>query len=351
MQKTAQFDLRASDAAKGAALLLLLWHHLFYQHSEYGYWVYLSALMSKVCVAMFVLISGYGLAQSVQEKPTSLWNFYKRRFTRIYLGYWYLALIFVPIAIFVFGRTLPSVFETQPYLKFFIQMTGYHMYFKDIWYGYNPTWWFISLILGLYWLFPFLFSVIQRYGWVALIPPFLFLLPSENTHLVLPILQDHLFTFALGIFLSLNNGFGRISDYLKRAGGWRFLIVLAFVIATAILRKKMPVMNEIRMDPFFGLAIILFVFETTQAFKWLETGLAFLGQHLFNIFLFHTFLIFYFWPDFIYSIRQPLLIFLGVTVVCVMLSYLIERSKKWVGLDKLQAWLDKIPLGSQPIIE
>jgi len=344
MEKPARFDQTATSAAKGAALLLLLWHHLFYQHSEYGFWVYFTANTAKVCLAMFILLSGYGLAQSVQNRPLGLWSFYKRRFSRIYLGYWYLALIFVPIAIFVFGRTLPSVFETQPYLKFFVQMTGYHMYFKDIWYGYNPTWWYISLILVLYWLFPLMFSAIKQYGWLALVPALFILLPPENTHFVLPVLQDHLFSFALGIYLSINNSLERFSIQIKRAGWWRFLLLVGMVLLGAVLRKKMPLMNESRIDALFGLAIILLVFETSQLIKLLEKSLSFLGEHLFNIFLFHTFIILYFWPDFVYSIKQPLLLFAGVTIFCVALSYLIELSKKWVGLARLQAWIDRLPI-------
>ena len=60
------FKLTAEDSkvAKGGAVLLLLWHHLFYMHPEYGWFVHWTACYAKICVAMFLILSGYGLANS-----------------------------------------------------------------------------------------------------------------------------------------------------------------------------------------------------------------------------------------------------------------------------------------------
>ncbi len=62
------FDITATQASKGTALLLLLWHHLFYTHPEYGVFICESAIAAKVCVAIFIILSGYGLSESMKNK-------------------------------------------------------------------------------------------------------------------------------------------------------------------------------------------------------------------------------------------------------------------------------------------
>lgn len=57
------FGLTLHDTSilKGIAICAMLWHHLFYENPEYGLFVWHLALLGKVCVAIFLLLSGYGL--------------------------------------------------------------------------------------------------------------------------------------------------------------------------------------------------------------------------------------------------------------------------------------------------
>lgn len=69
-----KFTINDSNIMKGAAIILMLIHHLFYSEEyiqkctlilpfEENLLLLLSSL-SKVCVAIFVVISGYGLYKS-----------------------------------------------------------------------------------------------------------------------------------------------------------------------------------------------------------------------------------------------------------------------------------------------
>ena len=70
------FDKRQTNIAKGLAVLLLLWHHLFFQEPElYNKFTSLLIVRTvpiecflsrfcKVCVAMFLFLSGFGLYKS-----------------------------------------------------------------------------------------------------------------------------------------------------------------------------------------------------------------------------------------------------------------------------------------------
>lgn len=73
------FDKRQTNIAKGLTLLLLLWHHLFYNSAEFydrfkslyllSGGVPIESFISafcKACVAIFLLLSGFGLYKSWQ---------------------------------------------------------------------------------------------------------------------------------------------------------------------------------------------------------------------------------------------------------------------------------------------
>jgi len=77
--------------------------------------------------------------------------------------------------------------------------------------------------------------------------------------------------------------------------------------------------------------------------------LGMLGGHLFNVFLFHTFIFYYFWKDFIYSFKQPILIFMVLLSLCIALSEIIEYLKRFIGFysitQKLQSL--RVPLSME----
>lgn len=60
--------------------------------------------MCKVCVAIFVFISGYGLTEKYKGKENiNLKKFYWNRFVKLFINYWFIWLIFVPISVLWLG--------------------------------------------------------------------------------------------------------------------------------------------------------------------------------------------------------------------------------------------------------
>ena len=55
--------------------------------------------------------------------------------------------IFVLIGVLFFNRNFYDVYTSQVTLKLLLNLLGFQQYFG--YYGYNPTWWFISAILAL----------------------------------------------------------------------------------------------------------------------------------------------------------------------------------------------------------
>lgn len=110
---------RNSLFLKGAGILLMLFHHLFYSPSStslfWDYHIHVGSfdfgvvnqigIFSKLCVAIFVFASGYGLETTFYNKEIGALSFYIHQFKKLYLNYWFIWLLFVPVGIFVFGRT------------------------------------------------------------------------------------------------------------------------------------------------------------------------------------------------------------------------------------------------------
>lgn len=337
-----KFDTSATNSCKGVALMLLLWHHLFYLSPEYGLFVNETAKIAKVCVAIFLILSGYGLTESIRAKRTEILAFYKKQLAKLYLNYWLIAVLFVPIGIIFYDRTLDSVFESHKYIKFSIQMIGLHRFIYSE-YGYNATWWYMSIIIPLTILSPLinLFTLTRKYCYWFIVICFIpYISIGKGIDLIRYILP-----FALGSCLSHSNGIVSISSLLNRAGILRFGILGILIILVAIFRQYGMILHGTIIDWLLGLLIISFTFEVITSVNRVKVILVYLGKHLFNIFLFHTFIFLYYWKAVIYSFKYPVMIFTVLLSVCLMVSILIEGIKKYIGFHKIYKKIEdaKIP--------
>ena len=157
--------------------MLLLLHHLFYKQTGlyddiriYNglYLVNELGQFGKLCVAIFVFLSGYGLTiQAKKQNNFNYLSFYKRRFSKLYLNYWFIWIIFVPIGIFFFHRTFDLVYVNHVWEKLVVDILGLSCALGFN--GYNATWWFYSCIIILYLLFPLFYRLLKDYKYALII--------------------------------------------------------------------------------------------------------------------------------------------------------------------------------------
>ena len=166
-----------TNVLKGIALLLLLCHHCFEPGQPYDDVLLLGhplfqniGKFSKLCVAIFVFLSGYGLTAKTMKDGGigNLWNFYRYRYMKLMLNYWVVYLLFVPIGILFFHRTFPMVYGDNWIFKAIVDFLGIHYIVVGHPFGYNATWWFFSCIILLYFIFPWLWR--NRNMWIVMIP-------------------------------------------------------------------------------------------------------------------------------------------------------------------------------------
>lgn len=81
---------------------------------------------------------------------------------------------------------------------------------------------------------------------------------------------------------------------------------------------------------------IYFVYININWNKRFDKILVFLGKHSFNIFLFHTFIYAYYWPELIFWSRNPFMIFATLLCACLLVSVVIEYIKQKLGFYRLE---------------
>lgn len=345
-----RITLRETNVFKGIAICAMLFHHLFF---DFGWKVYgvinlKVALACKVCVAIFVFLSGYGLAtqfekllgKNVINKPLLTLKFLARRYLKFYLNYWIIFAITVPLGIFVFGRALSVPYGADANVLSSLLFDFWGLQGLK---SYNITWWFNQLILSLYVFFPLLFVAMVKdlVGLSVLI--LLFVWPSE---VLFPIealcrpLSVYMFVFSLGIYFSRHGE--NINKVLNKVQP-NILLALSFVVLGCLcyMRQNIVVRSfcGITVDPFITIFLVLFVICLCRQFNLKMKFLAFVGKHSMNMYLLHTFVGAYFFSNFIYGFKYPLIIFLVQFGINLALSVTLEFLKEKAKFYDLQTFL------------
>lgn len=317
------FDKRQTNIAKGVAVLLLLWHHLFYNNPK-NYGKFISVLninnvpvesviadLCKVCVAVFLLLSGYGLYRSyqnfcnetivnnrinVKKDCKFVWN----HWIKMMSGYWFIYIIFVPMGL-LFGRSFLAYYGLNPiyYLTDFLGISYLFFGYNTI---FNVTWWFMSVIIVLYIIFPLLYKLLIWQSGIALSLSILFMFVN------IPFLHGVNYWFApfiFGMYISKYNLFARILNLcdtaLKRVSLSILLIVVSLCIRVTFLQ------NKVYFDAFFAFAIILFSYMVLSSIPKLSKCFEILGKHSANI----------------------------LVLVCLLISVVLEKIKKAIKYNHL----------------
>lgn len=189
--------------------------------------------------------------------------------------------------------------------------------------SYNPTWWFYNCILILYLMFPQINKVLWRTPFLtvsfALAIGILSFVPGIN------VIYSYLFVFIMGMLI-----IRMPLKWIERTKWWHVLIALV-VLSGWRFSQASP---KHIVDAMLCLGLALLIYKWLLE-NWIGHIFVELGKHSMNMFLIHTF-IFYFWfRDYIYITRDPLLIFLSLLLTSYLVSLVIEWIKKEMGFYKL----------------
>lgn len=328
------FSKDHTNLVKGIATCFLLWHHLFLaDNGIFSEITIILAQLGKVCVTLFLILSGYGLSESFKKNQYGAKDFYKRHLIKLYTTYWTIWVIFVPIGVIFWGRSFTYVYGSNIYLKLLINIGGLQHFFGFE--GYNATWWFMSLIIMLYLMFPFLYRLSKKYPLATVGMGILVIMISDSimgAYNFITIYSIYSIPFVIGIISSQKELFLRIANYRVHNKYIKLIVYMFALISIILIRMYNTVLYRTQIDTFLAYIIILISIEYISNIKYLNKFLILIGVHSFNIFLIHTFIYGYYFADFIYSFKIPALIFMMLLLACLLVSVLTEKFKSMLRM-------------------
>lgn len=357
------WSLSKEDSAvfKGIAIVAMLFHHLYcsipgWAEPYDGLLFWLGGL-GKVCVGMFLFISGYGSSASycreTGDKAMTAIKFVVRRLVSFYFNYWIIFLIFVPITVICFNRSFFDAYGVERVgsaIKcMFLDVLGIQNP------PYNATWWFNRLIIVMYLLFPILYWCTMKNKVITFITSILWMMLFKLDFLC-DGLHVYQFLFIMGILwhklndVNTNNivransnrtKYGnctRIAEALDRDSCLFAIVSVTFLLATIVCRMypTIPHFSSTRMDAFVSIGVVLVILSLIKRSRMLTSILAFCGNHSANIYLIHSFYI-YWSLTWLQSgaIMRSGINFIVLLIMSLTASILIEYLKDKLGIPKL----------------
>ena len=339
-----KFNKEHTTYCKGIATILLVIHHLFWNVPNIGYEIGGIAvsqrigIIGKVCVAIFLLLSGIGIYEATKEK-FMIKNFYIKYIVRIYANYIFIVLISSLIGLIFFNNIFKEMLPhggVKGILYYLLTCSGIQYFFG--YQGFNGAWWFISLILLCYISFPIIKKQIEKNSYRFLIISFLISLLD-----IIPLgrikifeLLSWMFIFILGAFIAHNNFLFKFKDYVL-SKTYRIISLIFVLIILLIIREEIGAQGFIAIKYDYLLSIIivgsLYIFYERLNFG--KSLIIVLGKHSMNIFFVHMFFTTYYLKQFTYKFKYPLIIIVFVITSSLICSIIIEKLKYLINYKNL----------------
>ena len=316
------FTKNNTKILKGVAIILMLYHHLFAFPNRilinrtikyiplinFGIFnsAYILGMFGKICVSIFIFLSGYGLYESFKTKKC-YYNTILNKIKNLYIKYWKIFFVVIPISIIL--KTDGIVINVK---ELFNNLTAFKI-------SYCGEWGFISFYVILLLLFPILKKIIDKYNFklityftlITLLNVVVFVIRSDwIINFYSSIIKDnyqafeYLPTFLMGIISSKFN----ILNYIKNIKD-RLYIYNILCIFLMLFIIYMRILFGIVIDfvlTFVFILIITYLLNNENSL--INKTLIKLGNESMNIWLIHSFFCYKWCQEFIYYPRFSILI-------------------------------------------
>ena len=331
------FTKESSKTAKGIAILLMLFYHLFYSrpdnldmgviYSPLPENAFLTiARFGNICVAVFVMITAYDLASKCFESENiTLKDAYKNSFKRAGKLLFHFSFMFVCVNLLWFHWfNYPLTFGAgkQGVLAFLVDGLGLSHLFSTP--TLNMTWWYMSLAYALVFLVPLLAFAFKKTGYpflgIALLLPYILPFGEDITR--------YSFVIAIGIAAAYGHWFEKILNS-KMHFALRWPVEILVIVLSVLIRDNEFIKSFliIPADAFIAFAIILFSADMIGFIPVIRNIFAFLGKHSMNIFFVHTFFYLILYRKYVYYFDYAPVTFFILLGLSLALSLVIEGLK------------------------
>lgn len=356
---------------KGIAIIILLFHHCFLNAQRWatvpyeklattkgwGYYpisfapfsshtIQYFASFSKICVAMFVFMTGYGMwiSYESQKKKTTMSNYIKKRMVTLMTGFLIIfvvtEILAIPTGRFieVYGHDFRSVVYMIIDALGLAKLLGTPLFCL--------TWWYMSLAIVLIMIFPFVHSIMEKYQWIVVVASII--VPRACGFGQSTDLFRYLLAYTLGMYFAQHDLLARIKEKFMEqnvAGKLLSLIVSLIGLAVIIKCRQNAWIGWKYLDFWDGFAamyVIVISYIYILNGKWIVKGLGFLGKHSMNIFLIHSFYRDVFFHEFTYSFYYAWLDYIVLMAISLVTSIVLEWFKKLIRYEKFIDWIKRL---------
>lgn len=356
---------------KGIAIIILLFHHCFLNAQRWatvpyeklattkgwGYYpisfapfsshtIQYLASFSKICVAMFVFMTGYGMWVSYesQKKKTTMSNYIKKRMvtlmTEFLIIFVVTEILAIPTGRFieVYGHDFRSVVYMIIDALGLAKLLGTPLFCL--------TWWYMSLAIVLIMIFPFVHSIMEKYQWIVVVASII--VPRACGFGQSTDLFRYLLAYTLGMYFAQHDLLARIKEKFMEqnvVGKLLSLIVSLIGLAVIIKCRQNAWIGWKYLDFWDGFAamyVIVLSYIYILNGKWIVKGLGFLGKHSMNIFLIHSFYRDVFFHEFTYSFYYAWLDYIVLMAISLVTSIVLEWFKKLIRYEKFIDWVKRL---------
>ena len=358
MHKINGFTTEDTRKIKGWAIILMFIHHCFLDPERYeGQTVIFdpfsealvnkAALSMKICVALFVFISAYGITVSYKRKsdglkamtPDIIRRSLYRRSVKLWMNY---AFIFVLVQLWSLivvkdGRyALIYGGGAKGCLYFAIDMLGLAELFGTP--TFLATFWYISLAWIIIFIIPLLLIIYKKTGSAALIAmciliSALFPVTGDLTYAYFP---RYIVVIGAGIIAADTDLFTILEKKRIVCKAVKF-ILYAIVFMALLYVRYLKISQAVTASADAAIAVVNCAMFCEFINRWplIRNILAFIGKYATDMFLIHNFIRIVWYYDFTYSFKYWWLIVLVLLATSLGVSILIEAVKKLTGYEKL----------------
>ena len=356
---------------KGIAIIILLFHHCFLNTQRWatvpyeklattkgwGYYpisfapfsshtIQYLASFSKICVAMFVFMTGYGMWVSYesQKKKTTMSNYIKKRMVTLMTGFLIIfvvtEILAIPTGRFieVYGHDFRSVVYMIIDALGLAKLLGTPLFCL--------TWWYMSLAIVLIMIFPFVHSIMEKYQWIVVVASII--VPRACGFGQSTDLFRYLLAYTLGMYFAQHDLLARIKEkFMEQNVVGKLLSLIVSLIGLAVIIKcRQNAWIGWKYldfwDGFAALYVIVLSYIYILNGKWIVKGLGFLGKHSMNIFLIHSFYRDVFFHKFTYSFYYAWLDYIVLMAISLVTSIVLEWFKKLIRYEKFIDWVKRL---------
>ncbi|WP_283672573.1 acyltransferase family protein [Clostridium perfringens] len=320
-----------SNILKFIAVILMILFHTFAFPERIKDYQYISIMtvnnipietyigeIGKICVSIFVFLSGYGMYIKYKGKEKVYKSLFNKLF-RFYINYWTVFIIFIPIGIIMHKYN----FNIKEILLNFVGIKS----------TYNGEWWFVRLYVMLVLLYPLFTFIVNRLNvYIILLISFIINVLGFGITKISIILNDNYiildligillgaqFLFLLGMCIAKYAFFNKVTKKLNFKKS-KYIILSFLILFLIFILRNVSVIGpttELILVPMLCFFIANSVSNNNKISN--------LGKYSNNMWLTHSFFIYYLFPNIIFKFKYSILILLLVIFISMVCSFIINK--------------------------